>query len=62
MDRVIARTSDGASLIVVITLTETEVRRRYRMLGGPHDGEEFDTFGEFASWATVNGIHLLDAG
>lgn len=58
----IARSDDGAALLSVVTLVDGATRHRYRIVGGEHDGAEFATLGEVASYATVHGIEFTDAG
>jgi hypothetical protein len=58
MDRVIAHTNDGATLHSVLTLAGVDVRHRYRIVGGAHDGAEFATLCELATFAAGRGIQL----
>jgi hypothetical protein len=62
MDRVIAHTNDGATLISTVTLVGTDLRHRYRLVGGPQDSREFTTLSELATYAAGHGIQLTVAG
>jgi hypothetical protein len=59
MVRVIARTSNGGTLLDVLTVESDQIRHRYRLVGAPDQEDlEFATLGGLVTHAAVNGIQL----
>ena len=59
MERVIARASNGATLLSVVVIEGDELRQVYRLVRLPDDEDiEFDTLGKVVTYATVHGLQL----